>query len=320
MELPGGISSNSASRTKVVSLVRDLVRISATCFPGTTAGAFRNRARLIGAGLFHRRRVAEMLHAPLGSGLALALQHRAELMGALVWPYQCSAWNAGPRLDRIIAHYAEIDRLGPPFPFPLDMRLVLLDLDEVYHKLTIILDQPPWFMREGGLTLNLFVGNFRTFSLSFSLYRTANGALEAVIGGVQGRAVSGVADLYRDLTGALFGMRPRDFLIEVHRIMCGAIGVERILGVSDAQRYHRHPFFAGKASMQDYDSIWTERGGIQMEPHFYLLAVAPERRDLSTVKSNKRSLYRRRYAFLEDIEARIRSSLAFVEPVHFPDS
>jgi len=109
------------------------------------------------------------------------------MIGALLWPYLSASFEAEERLARIVAHYAVIDTLGPPFPFDCDERLVLVDLGEVLPGLRLVLDQPIWFLREGGLVLNLFIDSFRAFSIAFSLRREADGELTAWIGGIQGR-------------------------------------------------------------------------------------------------------------------------------------
>jgi uncharacterized protein VirK/YbjX len=275
------------------------------------------RLRFLAAAAKRRRRIAAILTSP--GALGRAVGERPELLGTLIWPYQCAAWDADERLDRLTAHYAEIDRLGVPFAFGTDEKLVLATLEDMYPGLRIVLDQPPWFMREGGLTLNLFVGTFRAFSLAFSLCRDGRGGLEVVIGSIQGRNAAAALDLYRDLTRALHGLRPRDFLIEVMRMLCRDMGATRILAVADAVRHHRHDYFGKSEFQQNYDEIWNDRGGVPVDDRFFSLPVAPERRDMETIKPNKRPLYRRRHAFLDDLEARMSGDLAGLTPTQFTD-
>ena len=93
------------------------------------------------------------------------------MVGAVIWPYQCSGWDARTRFARIFDHYSTIARIGRPLDFPVDDYLVSLEaLGELREGLRVILDQPKWFMREGGLTINLFLADTRMFSLAFSLW------------------------------------------------------------------------------------------------------------------------------------------------------
>lgn len=212
-------------------------------------------------------------------------------------------------MERILGHCKIIDEYAPSLNFSLDQSLVLLDLEETKTGLRIIMDQAEWFMREGQLVLNLFLNDFRAFSLAFSLHRGPDGSIEAVIGGIQGRKREGILDTYRDLTKTLHGLRPRDFLMEVFRIFCRAHNIETILAVSDTCRHHRHSYFNMQSFSLDYDEIWQDRGGWKINEMFFQLDVSPARKELSEVKAKKRSMYRKRYAFLSDLEAKLSADL-----------
>nr|WP_246449374.1 DUF535 family protein [Paracoccus amoyensis] len=299
-------------------------------------GNLKLRLRVWLAALANRRQFSALAGDPSPSLQMMARERPAVLAGPLVWPYLCAGWDADERLKRIQAHYRIVDRLGAPFPFSADERLVLADLDATYPGLRIVLDQPKWFMREGGLTLNLFVDDFRAYSLAFSFSDSADGqetteqgsggpesggqGIDCLIGAIQGRNTDEAADLYRDLTKAAHGLRPRDFLIEMCRILCRHWNVRTLLAVRDSERHHRHPFFGGKKiAPQDYDAIWQDRGGALAGPHFYHLPIESERRDENDIKPNKRSLYRRRYKFLDGLEAEIFQTLPKLAPVRFAD-
>jgi uncharacterized protein VirK/YbjX len=248
------------------------------------------------------------LHATEGSLINKLIAQRPETVGAVVWPYQCHTWTAKTRLDRIREHYSVIDSLSPRIDFPLDGALKLLDLGNVYENLHVVLDQPIWFMREGQLVINLFLDNVRIFSLAFSLARES-GEVVAYVGAMQGRNIEGLLDKYREITKAMHGMRPRDFLFELFRAFCRAYGVSKIYAVSDASRHHRSAYFGSKAKdgelTLNYDEIWVERGGTIQNSDFYVFNVDQQIKNLEEVPSKKRSMYRKRYDFLESTEAQM---------------
>lgn len=297
-----------------------LKRAMPAIVPGRGLGAARWRLRVLAAALAHRRQLAGLAGTD-SPALRRILQERpASAVGVLIWPYLCASWDVSRRLDRLVGHYRIVDRLGPPFPFPVSERLVLLDLSDIHPGLRIVMDQPQWFIREGGLTLNLFVDDFRAYSLAFSLAEHPGGGIDCLIGSIQGRNSDEALALYRDLTKAAHGLRPRDLLIEICRILCRHWGVRRLLGVRDSQRHHRHGFFGGKTiAPQDYDAIWQDRGGVAEDDCFFRLPLAPDRRDEDGIKPNKRSLYRRRYGFLDRLEAELPGKLADARPVVFAD-
>ncbi|MFC3169434.1 VirK/YbjX family protein [Paracoccus fontiphilus] len=287
---------------------------------GSSLGAVKMRLRVLASACGHRRQLSDLARTT-SPALRRILQERpASALGLLVWPYLCASWDVSERLARLSRHYQIIDLLGPPFPFSVTERLVLLDLSDIHPGLRIVMDQPQWFIREGGLTLNLFVEDFRAYSLAFSLGDHPADGIDCLIGSIQGRNTDEALALYRDLTKAAHGMRPRDLLIEICRILCRHWQVRRLLGVRDSQRHHRHGFFGGKTiAPQDYDAIWQDRGGAVEDECFYRLPLAPDRRNEDEVKPNKRSLYRRRYGFLDRLEAEIPERLAETRPVVFAD-
>ena len=304
-----------------MSGLSDLIPAARRIFPGNSPTVLMMQAKMALAGMRHALEVQEILHPPAGSALERVSQGRPHLIGALLWPYISASFDAGERLRRIIAHYQVIDTLGPTFQFKTDERLVLVDLNDLLPGLRLVMDQPEWFLREGGLTLNLFIDSFRAFTIAFSLRREADGRLTAWIGGIQGRNRDDMLETYRMLTKLLHGMRPRDFLLDVLRMLLRHLKVDALYAVSDAARHHRHAYFRGaKSSSQNYDEIWADRGGKAVSPDFFELPLASDRRDEADIKPNKRPMYRRRYEFMDALEARLLAELPKVKPVRFEDS
>ncbi|MFV0293329.1 MAG: DUF535 family protein, partial [Paracoccus sp. (in: a-proteobacteria)] len=116
------------------------------------------RAKLLLSAAAHARSFAALAGSSSPALQRLAAERPQALVGPLLWPYLCAGWTVKERLDSIAAHYQVIDQFPAPFPFAAQDRLVLIDLNDIYPELRIVMDQPPWFMREGGLTISLFVG------------------------------------------------------------------------------------------------------------------------------------------------------------------
>jgi uncharacterized protein len=102
-------------------------------------------------------------------------------------------------------------------------------------------------------------------------------------------------------------MRPRDFLVDAFRSFVAILGVVQIFAVSDTGRHHHHSYFRGKVpDSLSYNEIWRERGGTPFDPDFFELPVPPLRRKLDEIASKKRSMYRKRYEMLDDVESKLR--------------
>jgi len=291
--------------------------------PGIVTGANMKaallRLRVMASAVQHRHQLSALTQAESPALGRILREQPAVVVGVLVWPYICASWNASKRLDQMGQHYAIVDRLAPQFHFSVDKQLVLLNLSDIHPGLRVVLDQPPWFIREGGLTLNLFIDDFRAYSLAFSFSNGTNGGIDCLIGSLQGRSTEHALALYRDLTKTAHGLRPRDLLIEICRILCRHWQVQRLLGVRNNQRHHLHSYF-GKRTLgpQDYDAIWEDRGGVCEDDCFYRLPLAADRRDDEDIKPGKRSLYRRRYNFLDRLDSELTASLNWDEPVKIP--
>ncbi|MDO8413348.1 MAG: DUF535 family protein [Gallionellaceae bacterium] len=250
-------------------------------------------------------------HPRADSPLQHAMQQRPEIVGAAMWPYICSSWSAKMALHQIEDHFKAIETMGRMFDFPVNRALLLLELGDLSPDLQVALDQPKWFMREGLFVINLFVSDIRIYSLAFS-FAFESGRIAAYIGAVQGVDTAGILDDYKNLTKALQGMRPRDFLVEVFRIFCRCAGIARILAVNDSRRQHRSSYFGADKSrglFVDYNDIWIERGGLPYNEDFFVLALETPMKNLEDVPSKKRAMYRRRYELLQLIEERMQDVL-----------
>ena len=251
------------------------------------------------------------MHPMPDSALHRALEHRPELMGVIVWPFVCTNWNARMRLQRIEDHFRAVDAMGSPFDFPPDEMRQILDLGDIAPDLRVVLDQAKWFMREGLQVINLFIQDKRIYSLAFSL-TFEDDEVVVCVGAIQGVDTEGIMDNYKDLTKALHGMRPRDFLMELFRTLCRCLGIRKIYAVNDARRQHRSSYFGpdkSKALFLNYNDIWEERGGEQYDDDFFVFSTETPMKNLDDVPSKKRAMYRRRYELLNSLEERLCTEL-----------
>ncbi len=249
--------------------------------------------------------------------LAQQLADDPQTLGNLFWPYQCATWDAAERVRRIRAHLEVVQKV-PGLQLSTDEKLVLVDLSEFSEGISLIIDRPLWLAREGHLALSLFKGNFRAFTVSFSLNDTP--VREIFIGGIQGRNAENILDIYRDLTKSFYGVRPRDFLLDGLRMFGKLIGVQRILAVSESFRISRHSYFKGKVSDSDYDVVWIDRGGTLEADTHYSLPISIARRTADETPAKKRQMYRKRYEMFDKIAENLPTDLCTANIVRFEAS
>jgi uncharacterized protein VirK/YbjX len=231
------------------------------------------------------------------------LRARPELLTMVLTPFVCAEWAPSTRIARLIDHHDTLHRLG----LRLDPREVreFVTLAPLGSDYFVKLDQPDWMLRDGQLVISLWKGVDRLFSLAFLVSSSEDG-LVAYIGGLQGRSQEGVVDIYRSLTKEAHGMRPRDLIVEIHRMFCRALGVTRIYAVADASRHHLSPYYSDGSSQFissiNYDEAWRDRGGVLHGRSFFEMPLEPQRRAEEDIPARKRALYRRRYEMLDQID------------------
>lgn len=267
------------------------------------------RARFLALILRHRRHIQSWLDAGDTGGLGSSLAQRPQMIGPVIWPYLHKDWVVAQRFAAVRAHFVELESL-PWLRMGVNDSRTIADLSDLLPGLRIILDRPLWFLREGELTLNIFVEDTRVYSLSFLLGRdgAAPGIRSANIGAMQGRNLDNIESIYRDLTKKLHGARPRDFIFTVFQFLAAEAQVSHIRGVSDACRHHHHPYFGTKAQTTQsasYDDIWKDREGTPGPGGFFDLPLAFTPRPESEIPSHKRSMYRKRYALYDRIRTDI---------------
>ena len=275
----------------------------------------RMRLRFVVAALRNPAASKQFAEVSAASPLGELLAEWPQTVGALVWPYQCAAWNAMTRVHRIAEHCRAVREI-PGLHLQPDEKLVLADLSSFAPAASLILDRPPWLAREGHLTLSLFKADFRAFTLSFSISGVPQA--ELFIGGLQGRHGDDILAMYRDLTKDLNGIRPRDFMLESLRMFALKIGVGHIYAIADEFKISRHRYFGKKEPTGlFYDDVWKERNAEQVSETYFELPLAGSRRPLEEIPAKKRSMYRRRYEMLDEIEAMLPHDLTRAERRQF---
>lgn len=238
-------------------------------------------------------------------------------------PFVCAKWPSSLRLRRMIEHCAVIDRLGHPFDINADQYVEIVTFELNGEPCRLMLDRPKWLAYDGMLCVSLWAGLDRVFSISFCLSDRPAGRT-AYIGGVQGYRSSSALEQNRILTKAAHGLRPRDLAFELFRMTIPRMGVTRLKGVADAWRYQLTRRAAMTIGLHDkvqldYDGIWQSRGGELGDDGFYRVPIAYSRHDMADIPARKRSMYKRRYAMLDALQAQISEALQQPCVVHTHD-
>ena len=151
------------------------------------------------------------------------------------------------------------------------------------------------------------------FILTFCLAAHGPHSTEAFIGGLQGRRARTEPERVRlmqrvvEVTRAMHGLRPKALLLFALQQLAQAWRVTRLRAVGDATHVYRS-LRKRRTIAASYDEFWSECGGQRTADGSFDLPLIAEERDLSGLKPTKRALYRRRYAWLDEVAREIRQT------------
>ena len=86
-------------------------------------------------------------------------------------------------------------------------------------------------IREGLLTLNFTRNGIGIYHMNFSLCRDNDGQWQILIGALQG--YQGAGPIYKEMTKAFFGYRPKNLILFAMRMFAQKLGVGKIRAVSN---------------------------------------------------------------------------------------
>ncbi|MRD72112.1 DUF535 domain-containing protein [Rhodocyclus tenuis] len=237
--------------------------------------------------------------------LQLCLTHNPRFLLKPSRHYLNRHYSFAQRAALIASHHAVLARLLAP-----EQRLLLVSgqsirLAEITGKrgtpYAITLCRTDKFDREGELILGLrdSAQQRDVFRLAFSLHATMK-TLSLEIGCIQGVRSPDARELIKVATKECHGIRPKNLLLEALMPLARVWNVGTVFGVSNASRVYR-----SAATFADYDTLWSEVGGIAEAGGRFRLPLTLAHRELSEIPNHHRSEYRKRNALRSDLAEKV---------------
>jgi uncharacterized protein VirK/YbjX len=302
----------SENRLGRVDVLKRLLHAASFAHPGTKKLLRRRTAAHFARCAFHLRAFRAWFGDPANPALQETLAQRPSLIMCVIHPYLNADWRFEQKLEKISGHYRLLsERLGilrfvPP---------AFIALADVGGDIQIRLHKYPYTEHEGELTISLYRGDLRLYSLTFTLGQIG-AQLVAYAGALQGLGSSEALEMYRSLTHRMQGLRPRDLLVTAFRLLCCSLGVARILAISDRKRICSNSYHNSVTQIfSSFDNAWIECGGVAVDDAFFELNPHLVRRAAEDIPSRKRAQYRRRYAMLDTVAQQIGDSVTHATPL-----
>jgi len=294
-------------KVNTLSIFKNVFILGRQMFSGLSAGTVKHQVLLLVNAAKNMDALRQWYDCADNPIRASALSRYPLIEGAMYWPYLNHKWSTAKRLQVIDQHYRMLH--GPATILAhatlADLELANCELES--PGLRLVLEKAPWFLREGELVLSIFVDAHRVYSVAFTL-GIEDGQPLIYVGALQGRNIDNVMEIYRNMTHALHGMRPRDFLMTALKFLASALQINVIWGVCTENQQHRAQYFGGthdEKLVANYDEVWLEHGGIAMGNGFFSLSSKVQFKDMADIPTRKRANYRRRYNMLERLAEEI---------------
>jgi uncharacterized protein len=299
------------------NLVSKLLATAPLVHRDPTPGGVVKRAKYCLRGLAFAPYTSEWFEFLETPKLTFIVQNNPCLFHKLQRPYLNRTLKTAERLDTLKQHYLFIldqfsQSLAEEVYSPSGKMLLELPIAEVGTlELRMVCSQ---MQKEGDLTLRL--ANKETgigvATLSFSISKWQKYHKEIFIGGLQGNKHTDERTVVA-ITRALYGLRPKALLFYIVQRMATHWRVDHLRAVSDDLHIYRH-FQARRNVVASYNQFWDECGGALAPDGVFDLSAAFVPRDISTIRANKRQLYRRRYAMLDGMNHQLVARLTGSTP------
>ena len=212
------------------------------------------------------------------------------------------------RVKLIQEHYAYLEQKIEPASF------VALGYDTAYEiwrapetDMTwhAYLKFEPGQRKEGLLSVMMDVDGEHLYQIIFWIEQRG-GQPTLVIGAMQGPNTENAQDFVREMTKRAHRFRTKNLILYITQAVARALGIKRILAVSNAGYYANNHVRLDRKLKTDFGAFWEEVGGWETDDHrFYELPLVYPRKTMEEVPTRKRAVYRRRFAFLDAVDEEI---------------
>lgn len=274
----------------------------------------KKQTRLAFAAAMHPKASLEWFRILQTPGLSIYARLNGRIALKPLRVYMSHRWGMRQKIKIIRDTYAFVHLFGKPLQDALirseGVNLARVPVTSEYAA-QVRLGYDNTFRKEGELLVSLCCAELGgpVISLVFSFEYQNDGRLAMYIGCIQGR--NGVDN--KPISKAMHGLWPKAFIVYVAQEIASALGVAQIYGVGNAIHSHKKKHIVYISSRHelsfDYDSLWAEVGGEPSADGWFNIPLQLQRRPYEDMKSNKRSMYARRYAMLDDVSGQIRSYL-----------
>lgn len=231
-------------------------------------------------------------------------------------PYLHMGNGITKRTDLMIAHYQFLiehlpeEMLQVLYQSAAGLDITEFDVGEDSYRVNLSYYSPNH--KEGDLCLKLLDSDNKIFySITFSVFDDLKFGRTIIVGGLQGpESTDDVKLRIRQFTKLHFGQRPKDLMVKFLTIIANVWDVQNLYLVSNKGHTYNSVRYVNDKIKTDYDKHWLSLGAKVHDKRLFKLDTQEVRKNLDEVKRSKRGMYRKRYAWLDELNTELSQRLA----------
>ncbi len=172
------------------------------------------------------------------------------------------------------------------------------------------LHMAPGQRKEGLLSVNMYVDNIPLYQIMFWFNKDKKGTDSMWIGAMQGPNVADAKEVIKDITKRSYRYRTKNLILYMTMAVARSFGCEHIYAVSNDGYYAMNHVRRDRKLKTDFGAFWEEVGGRKTDDsRFYEIPLVESRKTMEEVPTRKRAVYRKRFAFQDDVDAQITANM-----------
>lgn len=164
--------------------------------------------------------------------------------------------------------------------------------------------------KEGLLSIIMELDGEVLYQIIFWLAKDKKGEEAVWIGAMQGPNMADAREIVKKMTKWCHGYRTKNLILYMLQAVVRTMGIRKIYAVSNYGYYANNHVRSDRKLKTNFGDFWLEAGGKKTEDkRWFELPLTESRKTMEEVPTRKRAVYRRRFAFLDEVDGEIESAV-----------
>ena len=164
--------------------------------------------------------------------------------------------------------------------------------------------------KEGLVSLEMLLNNQPIYQMMFWLNKDKKNEPSLWIGAMQGPNQENAQEIIKETTKLAHRYRTKNLILYMTMAVARALKAKHIYAVSNEGYYAMNHVRRDRKLKTDFGAFWQEPGGhITEDSRFYEIPLIEPRKEIEEVPTRKRAVYRRRFAFQDDVDLQITKNM-----------